>query len=191
VDSPPIAFLDANVLYPAPLRDWLIRLALADVYRARWSDAVHAEWMRNLLANRPDLQAAALRRTLALMQTALPGATVSGYEHLLALYPLPDPDDRHVLAAAVHGGATLLVTFNQADFPTDVLTPLGLEVIEPDEFAVRRYAADPSGVVRAARNQRAGLVTPPKTVAEYLAGLELNRLGRLADLLRAGHADEI
>lgn len=50
-----ILIYDACVLYPAPLRDMLMRLALTDLYRARWTDMIHDEWTRNVLKQRPDL----------------------------------------------------------------------------------------------------------------------------------------
>jgi hypothetical protein len=79
----PIAILDSCVLYPAPLRDLLIHLALTDLFRPRWTAAIHAEWMRNLLADRPELSAERLARTRDLMDRAIPDALVEGYEELI------------------------------------------------------------------------------------------------------------
>jgi hypothetical protein len=73
--APPVAVYDANVLYPAQLRDLLMRLAVADLVRAHWSDAIHDEWIRNLLDNRDDLTRAQVERTRELMENALPGAS--------------------------------------------------------------------------------------------------------------------
>lgn len=92
---------DACVLYPAPLRDLLIRLGLTGLFRARWSAEIHEEWMRAVLRERPELQAERLARTRELMEEALPDATVTGYEELIAQMGLPDPKDRHVLAVAI------------------------------------------------------------------------------------------
>jgi len=107
---------DACVLYPAPLRDFLMWLALSGCFRARWSEQIHAEWKRNLLRNRPDLSAAQLDRTSTLMNDAIPDSLVCGYEKLIPGLFLPDPDDRHVLAAAIRCGASVIVTFNRKDF---------------------------------------------------------------------------
>lgn len=101
----PTAILDANVLYPAPLRDLLMHLAVAGLFKAKWIDAIYDEWMRNLLAHRPDLSKPQLERTRELMNRAVPDALVSGYEPLVPALTLPDPDDRHVLAAAIRAGA--------------------------------------------------------------------------------------
>jgi hypothetical protein len=100
-----IVFYDANVLYPAELRNLLMHLALVGVFRAKWSADVHEEWMSSLLANRPDLTRKKLERTRQLMDKAAPDALVTGYEHLIPGLVLPDPKDRHVLAAAIRGGA--------------------------------------------------------------------------------------
>jgi hypothetical protein len=90
---------DACVLYPAPLRDFLMRLALTDLFRARWTDMIHEEWIRNVLARRPDIEPAALERTRSLMNAHVRDCLVSSFEHLIPSIDLPDPDDRHVVAA--------------------------------------------------------------------------------------------
>jgi hypothetical protein len=94
-------FYDANVLYPAELRNFLMHLALMGMFRAKWSADVHEEWMRNLLKNRSDLTREKLERTRQLMDKAAPDALVTGYQHLIPGLLLPDEDDRHVLAAAI------------------------------------------------------------------------------------------
>lgn len=87
------AIPDANVLYPAPLRDLFVRLTLGGAFRARWTDAIHAEWMRSVLANRPDLTIEQLTRTKKLMNAAVRDCTVENYESLIVAVELPDPDD--------------------------------------------------------------------------------------------------
>jgi hypothetical protein len=179
-----IVLFDACVLYPAPLRDLVIRLALSDLFQARWTDRIHDEWMRNVLADRPDLTAESLARCRELMDRHVLDCLVAGYEPLIPTFTLPDPDDRHVLAAAVHGGAGSIVTFNLSDFPASVLDQYHIEAIHPDEFVVRLWDESPAAVLEAARRQRAGLKRPPKTAAEYLATLELCRLVETAARLR-------
>lgn len=126
-NSPFTAVYDACVLYPAPLRDFLMWLALSGRFRARWSRHIHEEWKRNLLLNPHDLSAEQLDRTSDLMDRAIPGALVTGYEPLMAGLMLSDPDDRHVLAVAIRCQASVIVTFNERDFPADVLDGFGLE----------------------------------------------------------------
>ena len=96
-------------------------LGLSGRFRARWSPRIHDEWKRNLLINRPDLTSAQLDRTSGLMDQAIPDGLVTGHEALIAGLTLPDPDDRHVLAAAIRCNASVIVTFNEKDFPEAAL----------------------------------------------------------------------
>ena len=95
------ALYDACVLYPAPLRDLLMHLAMTDLFRARWTDQIHDEWISNLSINRPDLKRRQLERTRRLMNAHVLDCLVTGYEGLIDKLKLPDPNDRHVLAAAI------------------------------------------------------------------------------------------
>ncbi len=185
-----IVLYDACVLYPAPLRDLLMRLALTDLFQARWTDQIHDEWTRNVLANRPDVTEESLARCRRLMDEHVPDCLVTGYEPLVPTLSLPDPDDRHVLAAALHGGAGSIITYNLSDFPASVLGQFQIEAVHPDEFIVRIWDEFPDLVLGAARRQRAGLTKPPKSAAEYLGTLEQCRLPETASRLRP-HADEI
>lgn len=169
--SPFTAVYDACVLYPAPLRDFLMRLALSGCFRARWSARIHEEWQRNLLQKRPDLDAVQLARTAALMDHALPDSRVRGYENLIPGLALPDPDDRHVLAAAIRCNASVIVTFNERDFPESALLPYGMEAQHPDVFAENLLDLDPAAVVMAAQTQRRALRNPTFNVERYLTTL--------------------
>lgn len=151
-------------------------LALSGRFRARWSMEIHNEWKRNLLKNRPDLTAAQLDRTSELMDLAIPDACVTGYEMLIEGLSLPDNDDRHVLAAAIRCNASVIVTFNQKDFPSAALAPLGIEAQHPDEFVVNLFGLDPAAVISAAERQRKQLKTPPMDVSTYLDLLSRQKL---------------
>jgi hypothetical protein len=179
-----IVFYDANGLYPAELRNFLMHLALTGVFLARWSAHVHEEWIRNLLKNRPDLTREKLERTRQLMDQAAPDALVTGYEHLIPGIVLPDKGDLHVLAAAIRCGASVIVTCNLADFPTECLQPFGIEAQHPDEFILNLFDLTPGLVIEAAENHRTSLKNPPKTVDEYLAILESQGLTQTTSLLR-------
>ena len=90
-----VAVLDACVLYPASVRDLLLRLALTDLFRARWTDRIHDEWIRAVLEQRKDLTQAQLQRTRELMNKAVPDCLVHSYESLIDDLHLPDADDVH------------------------------------------------------------------------------------------------
>ncbi len=130
------AFFDANVLYPSGLRNFLMHLALTGIFHAHWSAEVHDEWMRNLLKNRPDITQDKLERTRRLMDQAAPDAPVTGYESLIESIELPDRDDRHVLAAAICCGASVIVTLNLSDFPDHALANFSIEAQHPDDFVL-------------------------------------------------------
>lgn len=175
---------DACVLYPAPLCDLLMHLAVTDLYRAKWSDAIHDEWTRNVLRERPDLKAEQLQRTRNLMNAHVLDSLVAGFEPLIPNITLPDPDDRHVLAAAIHCGADVIVTFNLKDFPDDVLQPYGIRAQHPDAFLTDQLQVESSVFCAAVNRHRASLKNPRKTVAEYLQTLEAQGLAQTASGLR-------
>lgn len=183
------AVLDACVLYPADVRDLLMWLAWHGLYRPRWTDAIHEEWIRNVLEDRPDLPRERLERTRRLMEEAVLDASVRGYEGLIDGFALPDPDDRHVLAAAIHCGAERIITSNLKDFPAQVLSTHGVEAQHPDDFVLELMDADEDAVIATARRHRSSLKEPPKTVEEYLSGLADARLRRTAARLALRAAD--
>ena len=159
---------DACVLYPAPLRDLLMHLAMTDLYRAKWTPQIHVEWMRNVLANRPDLKPEQLERTRELMDSKVRDSLVEGYEYLIPGLALPDEDDRHVLAAAIRSRSSVIVTFNLKDFPVAALDEYEVEAQHPDEFIAHLIDLNPAQVLAAVARHRASLKNPPKTQEEYL-----------------------
>lgn len=181
--SPFTAVYDANVLYPAPLRDFLMHLALTGVYRARWSEQIHEEWKRNLLVNRPELNREQLDRTSSLMDAAVPDGLVTDYEQLIEGLKLPDVDDRHVLAAAIKCNASVIVTFNLKDFPKNTLEAFDIESLHPDDFIADLWDLDQAAVLEAARRQRASLKMPPLSARHYLDKLLQQKLPETVKLL--------
>lgn len=175
---------DACVLYPAPLRDFLMHLALSDLYRARWSDQIHDEWTRHVLANRLDLTQGQMNRTRWLMNTHVRDCLVTGFEYLIPSIHLPDPDDRHVVAAAIHAGASLIVTFNLKDFPPEALGPYNLAAQHPDDFIVDLLDLHLAGVLEAAASHRRSLKNPHKTADEYLDTLQAQGLTQSVAVMR-------
>lgn len=166
------AFLDANVLYPAPMRDLLIQLAHTGLFRARWSDDVQREWIDALLRNEPRRDRAALERVRDLMNLAVRDCLVTGYDNLIPELRLPDEKDRHVLAAAIVGRCDVIVTQNLRDFPSTVLDACGIEAVHPDEFLLSRLDLAPGAFCHAVRKLRARLRHPPYSVEDYLDTLK-------------------
>ncbi|MDO5056452.1 MAG: PIN domain-containing protein [Lautropia sp.] len=174
---------DACVLFPAPLRDFLMWLGLSGCFRARWSADIREEWKSSLCERRPDIPPAQLDRASAAMERAIPDALVDEYESLIPGLSLPDPGDRHVLAAAIRCGAGVIVTFNQKDFPESTLAPFGIEALHPDEFVEDLIDLDICAVVSAAQRQRAQLRNPPIDVDRYLDILHRQGLEHTARIL--------
>lgn len=168
--------VDACVLYPAPLRDLVMHLALVDLFRAKWTDQIHEEWIRNVLVQRPDLTHEKLDRTRTLMNAHVRDALVTGYEPLTDGLTLPDPDDRHVLAAAIRCGADLILTFNLKDFPAANLAPFEIEAQHPDTFLLHQFSLDQSKVLIALKRQRESLKNPPMMSLEFLDRMEQQQL---------------
>jgi hypothetical protein len=178
------ALYDACVLYPAPLRDLLMHLALTDLFRARWTDRIHDEWTRSVLESRSDLTKDQLARTRRLMDAAVPDCLVTGYEDLIDTLNLPDPDDRHVLAAAIGGQADVIVTYNLGDFPAATLQGHGIEAQHPDTFVTRLLELASDQVCAAVKRQRQSLKNPPMSANELLATLEKLALAQTVGRLR-------
>ena len=165
------AVLDANVIYPAPVRDLLLNLADLEIFSPKWSEIIHEEWIRNLLIKRVDLSRSKLMRTVKIMNSAFPDAEVYGFEELIEELELPDLDDRHVLAAAIHSKADAIITFNQKDFPSKYLNEFSIDVYSPDKFLNLLYKLSPEIVNKAFLNQLASLQNPPKTKEELIETL--------------------
>ncbi|WP_205678717.1 hypothetical protein [Aquisphaera insulae] len=142
IEPVPTAVIDACVLYSAPVRDLIVRLAQAGTIHARWTAEIHDD------------------------------------------LTLPDPNDRHVLAAAIRAGASRILTFNLADFPSGVLDAYGVKALHPDPFLAQLLDAVPDEFLEAIRLQREALKNPPMTEEEFLARLETAGLPRTVARLR-------
>jgi predicted nucleic acid-binding protein len=168
VDGSICAFLDASVLYPVTLRNLLMRLTLNGLFQARWSKHVHDEWIRAVLRDRLDIPNEKLLAVRDAMNEHAEDSLVTGYEGLIEALHLPDPDDRHVLAAAIVGQADVIVTRNVRDFPPEPLERYGIEAQHPDEFIQHLLDLAPALVVAALRDQQTALTRPAMTMNEML-----------------------
>ena len=174
---------DACVLYPAPLRDTLMRLAVTDLFKAHWTDQIHDEWINSLLRQNKFTREK-LERVRALMDAHVRDAIVTGYESLIPTLELPDQDDRHVLAAAIRCRADAIVTFNLKDFPAAAVSPFGIDVLHPDEFIYYQIDMAPSTCCLAIKNQRLALKNPEMGVNEFLTALQKQQLPQTVSKLK-------
>lgn len=171
------AFLDTCTLYGAYLCDTLLCLAEDGAYRPLWSAGVLEELERNLLER--GLPAGAVTHRVSEMRRSFPDAEVQGYEPLIQSMTC-DPKDRHVLAAAVRGGAALLVTANGDDFPQPSAEPYDITVVRPDDFLLDQLDLYPGMTVTALRRQASGYASPPMTISELLGRLAAAGVPRFA-----------
>jgi predicted nucleic acid-binding protein len=144
----------------------------AGLVRARWTQTIHDEWIRNVLKGNPHISPQRLERTRTLMNEAVRDCLVTGYEDLVGSLTLPDPDDRHVLAAAIRAGAEVIVTYNLTDFPAETLARFDIEAQHPDDFLAGLLDLTPGTVCAAVKRQRESLRSPPATVEELLNTFE-------------------
>lgn len=194
------ALLDTCVLVPSRARDVLLEIASTGAYRPLWSAEILAELdrtLRVLLGKRGASGEEAdvyLTRLFRQMATAFPDALVTGWEPLASIVRLPDPDDRHVVAAAWAGRADVIVTDNLADFPPGAL-PAPLFRQSLDDFLLDSFDLYPAQVAAAVRTvaRRTGQSGPamtPGDVAAYLQTHGTPAFGQrmLAELNRPDHA---
>jgi predicted nucleic acid-binding protein len=161
-----------------------MRLTLSGLFRAKWTDQIHEEWIENLLANRPDIKREQLERTKTLMNNCVLDCLVSGHEFLIESIAIPDANDRHVVAAAIRGQANLIVTFNLRDFPSDALAQYDLEAKHPDDFLCEQFDLQGAKVIQTVAEHRAALKNPRKTQDEYLNTLLGIGLTQTVEMLR-------
>jgi predicted nucleic acid-binding protein len=179
------ALLDACVLYPLAMTDALMSLATAGFFAAKWTTNIENEWIRSLEKQRPDL-IGKLHVRRDSMRDAIPDWEVPelAWGSLVNGINLPDPDDRHVLAAAVVGHADCIVTSNLKDFPSTILMEYGIEAIDPDTFIINQWDLDPVNAISAFKRMRARRKKPQSCPEDFAYALELGGLPTTAERLR-------
>ncbi|QIM48112.1 PIN domain-containing protein [Pusillimonas sp. DMV24BSW_D] len=179
------ALLDACVLYPLAMADSLMSLATAGFFAAKWTTRIEDEWVRAIERNRPDLVGKLNVRRDA-MREAVPDWEIpeSAWSQLFHGVVLPDPNDRHVLSAAIAGHVDCIVTSNLQDFPASVLMEFELEAVDPDTFIVNQWDLDPVNAIAAFKRMRQRRRKPGSTPAEFADALERGGLPTTAGRLR-------
>ncbi|WP_245803004.1 PIN domain-containing protein [Corynebacterium phocae] len=155
-----------------------------DTFHARWTDAILDEVFRNLKKNRPDLDPVRLDRTRNLMCQAVDDCLVTGYEDLIPALCLPDPDDRHVLAAAIRSGAQVIVTENKRDFPRHELEKYGIGAQSADEFLCDHIDLFGPSVHQTITYAAVAFKKPPRTIDDVLDSLAKAGAHEAAEVLR-------
>ncbi len=183
--APLVVVCDANVLYSIVMTDLILSLGSAELVYPRWTNRIHDEWSRNLAADRPDLDPAKIERRRKQMDAAIDDCLIEGYEHRMPGLTLPDKDDVHVLAAAIHGGAQIILTYNQRHFPKKALAPFGLTAPHPDDFLTALLERRTVEVVSVIEEMRARKTKPALSWEEMLRKIANQRLPKFSAKLRA------
>jgi len=168
---------DANVLFPFHVGHILVFMAARRLVNAKWTDKIQQEWLDNIGEKYPeDLDGCRRRRDA--MNRALPEAMVTGYESRIEHINFKDPDDRHVIAAALHVGASGIVTRDKKHFTPRTLKPFGLAVINPDDLLVACHEHFPEDCAQTVEQSRRALSVTKPTLEQYLETLDSQKLNR-------------
>lgn len=169
--SPLTAVLDACVLFPASLRDTLLRAANMNLYRMRLTDEILEEVSRNLIKKgMPEYKA---QRLVAKIKGRFSDAFITDHRSMIVAMPINEKD-RHVLAAAVASNAQVIVTQNLKDFPSNLLAPFHIEAQHPDKFFTSLFHAYYDQMIELLLEQAANLHDPPMTIVDILEVLMLH-----------------
>jgi hypothetical protein len=182
--EPSVAVFDACILYPFHLRNVVIQTAVDRLVEARWTDAIHAEWIRSLSANAPTIPCGRLHVTRQLMNDAVPTALVTSYQAHIQAVSLPDPDDRHIVAAGIAGGASIILTWNLRHFPAEELKKHGLRRQSPDTFLAALYDEVPNLTVNSLASARHNLSRTRVSASDFIEILQNQKLVQLARRLQ-------
>lgn len=167
------AILDACVLHRAFVRNALLWLSHAQLFRPLWSDEILDEWQGSIIRRKADVDKEALADQRQTMTAEFEDAMVSGHQALVPCVTLPDVKDQHVLAAAIVGRADAIVTENLKDFPEQALSVYAIEAIHPDAFLVNVIDLDPSRAIAALKDHRSALSRSTPTPDEYVARFDV------------------
>lgn len=183
VANPFVVVLDANVLFPFRVRDVLLTFAHDGLFRARFTEQIMAEWTTNLIAMKPHLEQS-IHSQIEMIRQNFDECFVTGHMALVTGLDMPDPGDRHVLAAAIRCSAQVIVTENKRDFPKAILEEYDIEVLGADEMLVNTYELFPVEAARALGKVRARYKNPAMNVSEFLLDLTRAGLPKLAAIAR-------
>jgi predicted nucleic acid-binding protein len=182
-----IVLYDANVLAGNSQRDLLVRVAQHGLVQAKWTDRILDEAVAAVQKSRPDIPAEKLSRLRELMISAVPDAVVTGHEPLIEGLSLRDPEDRHVLAAAIKSGAQVIVTSDK-DFTAEDLAPWNIEAKRPDDFILDQIDINDKIVWACVQEIANSRRQHPETVADVLGQLERSGLVESVAALRSRSA---
>jgi predicted nucleic acid-binding protein len=179
------ALLDACVLYPLAMTDALLSLATAGLFAAKWTVRIEQEWIYALETRRPALAGKLVTRRDS-MRDAIPDWEVpeKAWQAVAREIQLPDPNDVHVLAAAIAGKANCIVTSNLKDFPSTTVNAYAIDVIDPDTFICQQLDQQTAAGISAFKRMRGRRKKPLATATDFAQAIDLGGLPNTAERLR-------
>lgn len=177
--------IDACVLYPTVMREVVLGVARAGLFTPCWSPRILEEWARAAIKLGPDGEAQA-RSEVAILQAAWPNAALRHPPELENRLWLPDPNDLHVLAAAIAGSCDAIMTVNAKDFPRNILTEEGLHRVDPDSYLQGCAEASPdlvSPVALAVLDEARRLSGEDWSLRKLMKKARLPRFGKAVEKL--------
>ena len=189
VFEPSIAVFDACILYPFHLRNIVVQAAVDRLVEARWTDAIHDEWIRNLATGASAISLERLQTTRQLMNKALPTAMVNEYQNHISAVNLPDPNDRHVVAAGIAASASVILTWNLRHFPSKELKKFGLRRETPGALLSDLYDEVSDLMIGSLANARRNLTQTRPSALDFVDILKGEGLVRLARRAQKNAAD--
>ncbi len=183
-------FLDANVIYKSHVRDLILRCAERDTFKVYWSDGVLRE-VEIALKKNLDINSDKVKRLFGVMLDAFPDSSIKGYESFIEAIELPDPKDRHVVAAAMRGHCDVIITENVKDFPEVELEKYGLEAQHPDVFLLHHYTLEPHKTIQVIFEHCKDMKNPPVNFMDYIERLRKGGVGAFAERLIADEVEKI
>lgn len=178
------AIIDANVFLRTWMTDPLLTFADYGAFEPLWSTAIMDEVREHLPEVWTHVSRRAQEMYVSSINKAYPYASVTGWERCLESLTLPDNDDRHVLAAAIVGGADFIVTMNLDDFPTEALEKHGVRPIHPDAFLLKLFDMDYDLGMNVIHEVHRGKKHPPRSLAEEIQGLREQQMPKFAQAVQ-------
>ncbi len=182
--------IDACVFYSMLQSDALMSLCTRSLFAAKWSVQIENEWIRALSEKRPN-EIDKINRRRDTMRKVVPDWEVpeTAVTRLEPCLKLPDPGDTHVLAAAIAGHADCIVTANLKDFPSELINPYGIEIVDPDRFIINQWDLDPIQAIAAFKAMRARWKRPEASPEDFAVAFD--RVGLLASAQRLREVAEL
>ena len=176
------ALIDACVLGGALRRNMILSLAEAGLFRPRRSARILDETQKAISEITKGATDGSRQR--ASIEAAFPESLVAGYEVFEGNLDLPDPDDNHVLAAAISSSASVIVTDNLGDFPAEVLAPHAIDAISADDFLADTIEIDPPEAILALQRMRERFENPAIDAPALIHKSEAQGLLQVATLMK-------